>query len=65
MKSSLQTSAGLLTERLARHHADLTGSERALAEAAERLQIRFIVSIDKDFDVYRDAKGQVLVNLLR
>lgn len=36
MKSSLQTSAGLLTERLARHHADLTGSERALAEAMQR-----------------------------
>ena len=36
MKSSLQTSAGLLTERLARHHADLTGSERALAEALQR-----------------------------
>ena len=36
MKSSLQTSAGLLTERLARHHADLTGSERALAKALQR-----------------------------
>ena len=36
MKSSLQTSAGLLTERLARHHADLTCSERALAEALQR-----------------------------
>lgn len=36
MKSSLQTSAGLLTERFARHHADLTGSERALAEALQR-----------------------------
>ena len=36
MKLSLQTSAGLLTERLARHHADLTGSERALAEALQR-----------------------------
>lgn len=36
MKSSFQTSAGLLTERLARHHADLTGSERALAEALQR-----------------------------
>ena len=36
MTSSLQTSAGLLTERLARHHADLTGSERALAEALQR-----------------------------
>lgn len=36
MKSLLQNSAGLLTERLARHHADLTGSERALAEALQR-----------------------------
>ena len=36
MKSSLQTSAGLLPERLARHHADLTGSERTLAEALQR-----------------------------
>ena len=36
MKSSLQTSAGLLTERLARHRADLTGSERTLAEALQR-----------------------------
>ena len=36
MKLSLQTSAGLLTERLARHRADLTGSERTLAEALQR-----------------------------
>ena len=36
MKSSLQNSAGLLTERLARHRADLTGSERTLAEALQR-----------------------------
>ncbi|KQO25448.1 MurR/RpiR family transcriptional regulator [Acidovorax sp. Leaf78] len=36
MKSSLQTSTGLLTERLARQSAELTASERALAEALGR-----------------------------
>ncbi|WP_029413952.1 MurR/RpiR family transcriptional regulator [Acidovorax radicis] len=36
MKSSLQTSTGLLTERLARQSAELTVSERALAEALGR-----------------------------
>ena len=36
MKSSLQESAALLTERLARQDADLTASERALAEALGR-----------------------------
>jgi DNA-binding MurR/RpiR family transcriptional regulator len=36
MKSSLQKHSGLLTERLARYSAELTGSERALAEALER-----------------------------
>ena len=40
-------------------------ADASMAEAAERLQIRCIVSIDKDFDVYRDAKGQALRNLLR
>lgn len=36
MKSPLQTSDGLLPERLARQGAGLTASERALAEALER-----------------------------
>ena len=36
MKSSLQSSPGLLTERLARQSAELTASERALAEALGR-----------------------------
>ncbi|MBV7540185.1 MurR/RpiR family transcriptional regulator [Acidovorax sp. sic0104] len=36
MKSSLQTPHGLLTERLARQSAELTASERALAEALGR-----------------------------
>lgn len=36
MKSSLQTSTALLTERLARQGSELTASERALAEALGR-----------------------------
>ena len=36
MKSSLQKTQGLLTERLQHHSAELTGSEHALAEALER-----------------------------
>ncbi len=40
-------------------------ADASIAEAAERLQIRHVVSIDKDSDIYRDAKGQPLVNLLR
>ena len=33
--------------------------------AAEGLGLRRILSIDADFDVYRDAHGRPLVNLLR
>lgn len=40
-------------------------ADASIAEAAERLAIRHVVSIDKDFEIYRDAKGQMLVNLLR
>ena len=36
MKSSLQSSTALLTERLARQGGELTASERALAEALGR-----------------------------
>ena len=57
------TSVLAICQRFASLPLDL--ADASVAEAAERLQIRFIVSIDKDFDVYRDAKGQVLVNLLR
>ena len=34
-------------------------------EAAERLGLRRVLSIDADFDVYRDARGRPLTNLLR
>lgn len=40
-------------------------ADASIAEAAERRGIRHVVSIDQDFDVYRNAKGQALVNLLR
>jgi predicted nucleic acid-binding protein len=40
-------------------------ADASIAEAAERLGIRHVVSIDKDFEIYRDAKGQALKNLLR
>ena len=57
------TSVLAICQRCASLPLDL--ADASIAEAAERLQIRCIVSIDKDFDVYRDAKGQVLRNLLR
>lgn len=57
------TSVLAICQRFASLPLDL--ADASIAEAAERLQIRHIVSIDKDFDIYRDAKGQALVNLLR
>ena len=52
-----------LSERFASLPFDL--ADASIAEAAARLRIRGILSIDADFDVYRDAKGQPLRNLLR
>ncbi len=40
-------------------------ADASIAEAAERLGLRRIVSLDTDFDVYRDARGKPLTNLLR
>ena len=40
-------------------------ADASIAEAAARLQIRHLLSIDKDFDIYRDARGQALINVLR
>lgn len=57
------TSVLAICQRFARLPLDL--ADASMAEAAERLQICCIVSIEKDFDVYRDAKGQALRNLLR
>ena len=37
----------------------------SIAEAAARLKIKHLLSIDADFDVYRDRAGKPLINLLR
>jgi predicted nucleic acid-binding protein len=57
------TSVLTICQRFADLPLDL--ADASVAEAAERLGIRHVVSIDRDFDVYRDNKGQALQNLLR
>ena len=52
-----------IAQRFASLPLDL--ADASIAEAAERLGIRRIVSIDADFDVYRDTRGKPLTNLLR
>lgn len=39
-------------------------ADASIAEAAQRLGIRELLSIDGDFDIYRDANGRRLKNLL-
>jgi uncharacterized protein len=60
--SSLSAVLGIC-QRFADLPLDL--ADASIAEAAVRLNIRHILSIDSDFDIYRDAQGQPLVNLLR
>ena len=52
-----------ISERFASLPFDL--ADASIAEAAARLKIGHILSIDADFDVYRDRVGAPLVNLLR
>ncbi|MBX3636754.1 MAG: PIN domain-containing protein [Rubrivivax sp.] len=60
---------GTLTEvlRLSERFADLPFdlADASVAEAAARLKLRHVLSLDADFDVYRDRAGRSLVNLLR
>jgi predicted nucleic acid-binding protein len=51
-----------LSERFASLPFDL--ADASIAEAAARLKLRHVLSIDADFDVYRDRAGRPLVNLL-
>ena len=51
-----------IAQRFASLPLDL--ADASIAEAAERLGLRQILSVDADFDVYRNARGQHLVNLL-
>ena len=52
-----------ISERFASLPFDL--ADASVAEAAARLKLRHVISIDADFDVYRDRSGKPLVNLLR
>ncbi len=52
-----------ISERFADLPFDL--ADASIAEAASRLRIRQVLTIDTDFDVYRDAAGKRLVNVLR
>ena len=60
---------GSLTEvlRLSERFADLPFdlADASIAETAMRLKLRHLLSIDADFDVYRDRAGRPLINLLR
>ena len=51
-----------ISERFADLPFDL--ADASIAEAAERLRLRRILSIDSDFDVYRDHGGRPLRNML-
>ena len=52
-----------ISERFADLPFDL--ADASIAEAAARLKVRHVLSIDVDFDVYRDRAGKPLLNLLR
>lgn len=52
-----------ISERFADLPFDL--ADASIAEAAARLRIRHVLTIDADFDVYRDRAGKPLTNLLR
>lgn len=51
-----------ISQRFADLPLDL--ADASIAETAARRNIGFVVSIDKDFDIYRDARGKYLINLL-
>ena len=51
------------SERFASLPFDL--ADASIAEAAARLKLRHLLSLDADFDVYRDRAGKPLVNLLK
>ena len=53
----------LVSERF--HDLPFDLADASIAEAAARLKLRHVLSIDADFDIYRDRAGKPLVNLLR
>lgn len=52
-----------IAERFADSPLDL--ADASIAEAAARLRIRRVLTIDADFDIYRDKAGRPLSNVLR
>jgi uncharacterized protein len=40
-------------------------ADASIAEAAARLKINHILTVDSDFDIYRDPAGDALTNVLR
>ena len=52
-----------ISERFASLPFDL--ADATIAEAASRLRIRHVLTLDADFGVYRDKGGKPLVNVLR
>ena len=52
-----------ISERFADLPFDL--ADASIAEAAERMRIRRVLSIDSDFDMYRDHAGRALQNVLK
>jgi uncharacterized protein len=52
-----------ISERFASLPFDL--ADASIAETSARLKIKHVLSIDADFDVYRDRAGKPLNNLLR
>ncbi len=53
----------LISERFADLPLDL--ADASIAEAASRLRIHQVLTIDADFDIYRDKSGRALRNVLR
>ena len=53
----------LISERFQNVPFDL--ADASVAEAAARLGLRHVLTVDSDFDVYRDSKGKALRHVLR
>ncbi len=53
----------VISERFADLPFDL--ADASVAEAAARRRLRHVLSVDADFDVYRDRAGRPLLNALR
>ena len=53
----------LISERF--HDLPFDLADASVAEAAARLGLRHVLTIDSDFDVYRDAQGRALRHVLR